>query len=59
MPAMPGMAEIRSVGDAKHVGDGTYIGELNIPVSGTLTLMVGALIPGKPAVNESFDINVK
>ena len=59
MPAMPGMAEMRSAGDAEHVGDGVYTGELNIPTSGSWTLGVGALVPGKPPVNESFDINVK
>lgn len=59
MPAMPGMAEMRSAGDAKHTGDGVYEGELNIPVSGGWTLGVGALMPGKPPVNESFDLNVK
>lgn len=59
MPAMPGMAEIRSVGDAKHVGDGIYTGELNIPVSGSWTLVVEALVPGIPPVNERFDINVR
>ena len=59
MPAMPGMAEMRSAGDAKHTGDGVYEGELNIPVSGGWTLGVGALVPGKPPVNESFDLNVR
>ena len=59
MPAMPGMAERRSAGEAKHAGDGVYAGELNIPISGSWTLVVTALVPGKPPVNESFDINVK
>jgi len=59
MPAMPGMAEMRSASDARHAGDGVYEGELNIPVSGGWTLGVGALVPGKPPVNESFDLNVK
>jgi multidrug efflux pump subunit AcrA (membrane-fusion protein) len=59
MPAMPGMAEMRIAGDTKHAGDGIYTGKLNIPVSGTWTLAVEALVPGKPPVNESFDINVK
>ena len=59
MPAMPGMAEMRSAGDAKHTGDGVYEGELNISVSGGWTLGVGALVPGTPPVNESFDLNVK
>jgi hypothetical protein len=59
MPAMPGMAEMRSAGDAKYAGDGMYVGELNIPMSGSWTLVVGATVPGKPPVNESFDINVK
>lgn len=59
MPAMPGMAEVRSAGEAKHVGAGIYVGEINIPVSGTWTLAVAALVPGKPAVNESFDLNVR
>lgn len=59
MPAMPGMAERRSAGEAKHAGDGVYAGELNIPISGTWTLVVAVLVPGKPPVNESFDLNVK
>ncbi|MGH7799855.1 MAG: efflux RND transporter periplasmic adaptor subunit [Thermodesulfobacteriota bacterium] len=59
MPAMPGMAEMRSASDARHAGDGVYEGELNISVSGGWILGVGALVPGKPPVNESFDINVK
>jgi Cu(I)/Ag(I) efflux system membrane fusion protein len=59
MPAMPGMAEMRSAGDAEHVGDGIYEGKLNIPMSGGWTLGVGVLMPGKQPVNESFDINVK
>jgi len=59
MPAMPGMAEMRSTGDAEHVGDGVYVGKLNIPMSGSWTLGIGALVPGKPPVNESFDLNVK
>ncbi len=59
MPAMPGMAEMRITGDAKHVGDGIYTGELDIPVSGGWTLAVEALVPGTPPVNESFDINFK
>jgi Cu(I)/Ag(I) efflux system membrane fusion protein len=59
MPAMPGMPEMRSAGDAKHAGGGVYTGELNIPMSGSWTLAVGATVPGKPPVNESFDINVR
>ncbi|MBI2486213.1 MAG: efflux RND transporter periplasmic adaptor subunit [Deltaproteobacteria bacterium] len=59
MPAMPGMAEMSSTDEAKPVGDGVYKGELNIPMSGSWTLGVGALMPGKPPVNESFDINVR
>src|SRR5579885_883277 len=59
MPAMPGMSEMRSTGEANHVGDGVYVGKLDIPVSGSWTLGVGALVPGKPPVNENFDINVK
>ncbi len=59
MPAMPGMAEMRIAGDTKHAGDGIYTGRLNIPVSGTWTIAVEALVPGKPPVNESFDINVQ
>ena len=59
MPAMLGMAEMRSTGEAKHVGAGIYVGKINIPVSGTWALAVETLVPKKPAVNESFDLNVR
>ncbi|MCI0453932.1 MAG: efflux RND transporter periplasmic adaptor subunit [Candidatus Dadabacteria bacterium] len=59
MPAMPGMAEMRSAADADNAGNGVYTGELNIPMSGSWTLGVGVLMPGKAPVNESFDLNVK
>ncbi|MER3447748.1 MAG: hypothetical protein C4291_13345 [Candidatus Dadabacteria bacterium] len=59
MPAMPGMSEMRSTGEANHVGDGIYMGKLDIPMSGSWTLGVRALVPGKPPVNENFDLNVR
>jgi Cu(I)/Ag(I) efflux system membrane fusion protein len=59
MPAMPGMSEMRSAADAENVGEGVYTGKLNIPISGSWTLSIGAILPGKPPVNESFDLDVK
>jgi multidrug efflux pump subunit AcrA (membrane-fusion protein) len=59
MSAMAGMSEMRSTGEAKSMGDGVYEGEINIPMSGSWTLGVGAYMPGKPPANESFDLNVK
>jgi Cu(I)/Ag(I) efflux system membrane fusion protein len=59
MPAMPGMAEMRSAGDAKYAGDGLYSGKLNIPMSGSWILVVRATIPGRPPVSESFHIDVR
>ncbi|HSE84510.1 MAG TPA: efflux RND transporter periplasmic adaptor subunit [Thermodesulfobacteriota bacterium] len=59
MPAMPGMAEMRSSADTEHVGNGVYVGELNIPVSGSWNLVVETRKPGEPPVKESFNINVK
>lgn len=59
MPAMPGMSEMRSSADASHIGDGVYKGELNIPMSGSWSLLVEVLMPGEPPVNENFDLNVR
>jgi multidrug efflux pump subunit AcrA (membrane-fusion protein) len=61
MPPMPsmGMPAMSVSAEGRHVKDGLYIAEVNIPMGGSWQVRVTVQRPGKTPVSRFFEINVR